>query len=63
MIDINKKLDKIEKNCYELAKREYKFLKEDNDNMIIEEKEQGRKYTMHIHIVQENEEAMKMQID
>ena len=36
MIDINKKLDKIEKNCYELAKREYKFLKEDNDNIISE---------------------------
>ena len=36
MIDINKKLDKIEKNCYELAKREYKFLKEDNDNIIYE---------------------------
>ena len=36
MIDINKRLDKIEKNCYELAKREYKFLKEDNDNIISE---------------------------
>lgn len=57
MIDINKKLDKIEKNCYELAKREYKFLKEDNDNIISEKvlekvnsykEELSKKYTNEI---------------
>lgn len=36
MIDINKKIDKIEKNCYETARKEYKFLKEENDNIISE---------------------------
>lgn len=36
MIDISKKLDKIEKNCYETARKEYKFLKEENDNIISE---------------------------
>lgn len=36
MIDINKKIDKIEKNCYEVAKKEYKYLKEENDNIISE---------------------------
>ncbi len=36
MIDINKKLDKIEKNCYETARKEFRFLKEENDNMISE---------------------------
>lgn len=36
MIDINKKLDKIEKNCCEIAKKENVFLKEENDNIISE---------------------------
>ena len=33
------------------------------NHMIIEEKQQEHKYIMHIHIVQVNEEAMKMQTD
>lgn len=36
MIDINKKIEKIEKNCYETARKEYKVLKEENDNIISE---------------------------
>lgn len=36
MVDVNKKLDKIEKNCYETAKKEFNLLKEENDNIISE---------------------------
>lgn len=36
MIDFNKKLDKIEKSCYETAKIEHRLLKEENDNIISE---------------------------
>lgn len=36
MIDVNKKLDKIEKSCCEIAKKENSFLKEENDNIISE---------------------------
>lgn len=57
MIDINKKLDKIEKNCYETARKEYKFLKEENDSIIFEKaldkvnsykEELAKKYTNEI---------------
>lgn len=37
MIDVSKKLDKIEKNCCEAAKKDFKSLKEENDNIILEE--------------------------
>jgi hypothetical protein len=33
MADIDKKLDKIEKSCYETARKELKLLKEENDNI------------------------------
>ncbi len=33
MADIDKKIDKIEKSCYETAKKEQKILKEENDNI------------------------------
>lgn len=36
MIDVNKKLEKIEKNCYETAKKELKELKDENDEIISE---------------------------
>lgn len=36
MVDVSKKLDKIENKCYEIAKKEFKSLKEENDNIISE---------------------------
>ena len=34
MIDINKKLEKIEKNCLDISKKELNLIKQENDTFI-----------------------------
>ena len=40
MADIDIRLNKIEKNCYEIAKKDLKLLKEENDSVISEKKQE-----------------------